>query len=95
MLEKIRRVKIWQENLKKALSLKNFGSEGLAINMSVYIDNVETEFLPLNCNWIVSNLLPKFDEQNNSFVEPFCQITNWDNALSGRHLERWQRYENK
>ena len=39
--------------------------------MSVYIDNVETEFLPLNCNWIASNLLPKFDEQNNSFVEPF------------------------
>ena len=63
---------IWQENLKKALSSgKIFGSEGLAINMSVYIDNVETEFLPLNCNWIASNLLPKFDEQNNSFVEPF------------------------
>ena len=63
---------IWQENLKKALSSgKIFGSEGLAINMCVYIDNVETEFLPLNCNWIASNLLPKFDEQNNSFVEPF------------------------
>ena len=34
----------------------------LAINMSVYIDELETEFLPLNCNWIASNLLPKFDE---------------------------------
>ena len=39
--------------------------------MSVYIDEVETEFLPLNCNWIVSNLLPKFDEINQTFVEPF------------------------
>ena len=39
--------------------------------MSVYIDNVETEFLPLNCNWIASNLLPKFDENNNKFVEPY------------------------
>jgi len=39
--------------------------------MSVYIDNVETEFLPLNCNWITSNLLPKFDEVNNTFVEPY------------------------
>jgi hypothetical protein len=39
--------------------------------MSVYIDNVETEFLPLNCNWITSNLLPKFDEMNNTFVEPY------------------------
>ena len=39
--------------------------------MSVYIDEVETEFLPINCNWIASNLLPKFDENKNKFVEPF------------------------
>jgi len=39
--------------------------------MSVYIDNLETEFLPLNCNWLTSNLLPKFDEYNQTFVEPF------------------------
>ena len=39
--------------------------------MSVYIDNVDTEFLPLNCNWIASNLLPKFNEQSNTFVEPY------------------------
>ncbi len=62
----------WQKNLTKTLmSGKIFGSEGLAINMSVYIDKVETEFLPLNCNWIASNLLPKFDEKNQHFVEPF------------------------
>ena len=41
------------------------------MNMSVYIDDVETEFLPLNCNWITSNLLPKFDEENSTFVEPY------------------------
>ena len=29
-----------------------------------------TEFLPLNCNWILSNLLPKFDKNKNTFVEP-------------------------
>ena len=34
-------------------------------------DDAETEFLPLNCNWIASNLLPKFDEKNNTFVEPY------------------------
>ncbi len=62
----------WQNNLRKTLSSgKIFGSEGLAINMSVYIDDVDTEFLPLNCNWIASNLLPKFDEKQNKFVEPF------------------------
>ena len=64
--------KNWQKNLKKTLqSGKIFGSEGLAINMSVYIDNIETEFLPLNCNWIASNLLPKYDSKNNTFVEPY------------------------
>jgi hypothetical protein len=39
--------------------------------MSVYIDDLETEFLPLNCNWIASNLLPKFNEVENTFVEPY------------------------
>jgi hypothetical protein len=62
----------WQKNLEQTLKSGNiFGSEGLAINMSVYIDELETEFLPLNCNWIASNLLPKFDEKNNTFVEPY------------------------
>ena len=68
--------KNWQKNLTKTLSSgKIFGSEGLAINMSVYIDEIETEFLPLNCNWIASNLLPKYDEQKLSFVEPFLPNT--------------------
>ena len=39
--------------------------------MSVYVDDLETEFLPLNCNWITSNLLPKYDENQNTFVEPY------------------------
>ena len=62
----------WQKNLEQTLKAGNiFGSEGLAINMSVYIDDLETEFLPHNCNWLVSNLLPKFNEQEKSFVEPY------------------------
>ena len=62
----------WQKNLEQTLKSGNiFGSEGLAINMSVYIDELETEFLPLSCNWIASNLLPKFDEIKNTFVEPY------------------------
>ena len=63
---------IWQKNLKQSLNAGNiFGSEGLAINMSVYIDDLKTEFLPLNCNWITSNLLPKYDEKHQTFVEPY------------------------
>ena len=63
---------VWQKNLKKTLSKgKIFGSEGLAINIAVYHDNVDVEFLPLKCNWITSHLLPKFDEKKDTFVEPF------------------------
>ena len=63
--------KVWQENLKKTLSKgKVFGSEGLAINLSVYVNNVPVEFLPLNCNWIASNLLPKYNNEKKIFVEP-------------------------
>ena len=62
----------WQKNLHQTLKSGDiFGSEQLAMNMSVYIDDVDTEFLPLNCNWLTSNLLPKFDEKNNTFVEPY------------------------
>ena len=62
---------IWQKNLKKTLSKgRIFGSEGLAINLSVYVDNIPTEFLPLYCNWIASNLLPKYDQSKKTFVEP-------------------------
>ena len=63
---------IWQNNLRETLKGGDiFGSEQLAMNISVYHDNIETEFLPLSCNWITSNLLPKFDEANNTFVEPY------------------------
>ena len=62
----------WQKNLEITLKAGNiFGSEGLAINMSVYINDLETEFLPLNCNWITSNLLPKYNNKEDTFVEPY------------------------
>ena len=51
----------WQKNLEQTLkSWKYFWFRGsIAINMSVYIDDLETEFLPHNCNWLVSNLITK------------------------------------
>ena len=63
---------IWQKNLKKTLSKgKIFGSEGLAINIAVYHDNIDVEFLPLKCNWITSHILPKYDTEKETFVEPY------------------------
>ena len=74
---------VWQKNLRQTLkSGKIFGSEGLAINLSVYIDEVDTEFLPLNCNWIASNLLPKYDSIQKSFVEPYLP----NNKIGIMHL---------
>jgi len=84
--------KSWQTNLKETLKSGNiFGSEGLAMNMSVYIDNLEAEFLPLNCNWIASNLLPKFDEEKNTFVEPYLP----NNKIGIMHLAAGIWKENK
>ncbi len=68
--------KIWQENLKMALKAGNvFGSEGLAINISVYANDIKAEFLPLTCNWIASNVLPKYDQGTKNFVEPYLPHT--------------------
>ncbi|MDC0426734.1 glycosyltransferase [Pelagibacteraceae bacterium] len=62
---------VWQRNLKITLAKgRVFGSEGLAINLAVYVDKVETEFLPLYCNWIASNLLPFYDIKKKIYVEP-------------------------
>ena len=75
--------KVWQDNLRFALKKGNiFGSEGLAINISVYVNNIKTEFLPLKCNWIASNLLPKYDEINGTFVEPYLP----NNKIGIMHL---------
>lgn len=75
--------KLWQEILKKALSSgKVFGSEGLAINIAVYENNADVEFLPLYCNWIASNVLPKFDSEKRVFVEPFLP----NNKIGIMHL---------
>jgi len=74
---------IWQNNLKETLRHgRVFGSEGLAINLSVYVDNVDTEFLPLGCNWIASNILPKFNENKKEFVEPYLP----NNKIGIMHL---------
>ena len=50
--------------------------------MSVYLDEVETEFLPINCNWIASTLLPKYDEDNKTFIEPYLP----NNKIGIMHL---------
>ena len=63
--------KIWQKNLEKALkSGKIFGSEQVAMNITIYNDEQEVEILPAYCNWTLLNYL-KYDMKNNTFVEPY------------------------
>ena len=60
---------VWQKNLKKALnSGKIFGSEQVAMNVTIYVDNLEIEILPAYCNWTLTNRI-KFDTEKNSLVE--------------------------
>ena len=52
---------IWKKNLKKALSSgKIWGSEQIAMNISIYSDNLDVEILPAYCNWTLIEAL-RFD----------------------------------
>ena len=63
--------KVWQKNLKKALSSgRIWGSEQIAMNITIYSDNLDVEILPAYCNWTLIDAI-KFDKKNNTFVEPY------------------------
>ena len=63
--------KIWQKNLKIALSAgKIWGSEQIAMNITIYCDQQEVEILPAYCNWTLIEAL-KFDTKQNTLVEPY------------------------
>ena len=62
---------IWQGNLRKALSSgKIWGSEQIAMNITIYSDKLDVEILPAYCNWTYLEIL-KFDKKKNTFVEPY------------------------
>ena len=62
---------VWQKNLRVALkSGKIWGSEQIAMNITIYHDGLNVEILPAYCNWTHINGL-KFDKIKNSLVEPY------------------------
>jgi len=62
---------VWQKNLRKALSSgKIWGSEQIAMNITIYSDNLDVEILPAYCNWTHIDSM-KFDKKNSTFVEPY------------------------
>ena len=63
--------KVWQKNLKHALnSGKIWGSEQIAMNVTIYNNELDVEILPAYCNWTLIDAL-KFDKERNTLVEPY------------------------
>ena len=62
---------VWQKNLRQALKKgRIFGSEQIAMNITVYCDLMKVQILPTYCNWfLIENI--KFDESKNTYVEPY------------------------
>ena len=88
---------IWQNNLSKTLKAGNiFGSEGLAINMSVYIDDLPVEILPAYCNWTNIGFGGiKFDKKKETLVEPY--LPNHEIGIvhfAGKHNDKIRNNKN-
>ena len=64
---------VWQKNLKLALKKgKIWGSEQIAMNITIYSDNLPVEILPAYCNWThIGYGGFKFDKERNTLVEPY------------------------
>jgi len=65
--------KIWQKNLEIALKTgKIWGSEQIAMNITVYHDGMNVEILPAYCNWTHIGLGGmKYDKERKTYVEPY------------------------
>ena len=68
-------VNIWkcfQKNIKLAAKKgRIFGTDQVALALSIYEDDLPSEFLPSYCNWMCEFNMPKFDNKKNQFVEPY------------------------
>ena len=68
-------VNIWkcfQKNIKLAAKKgRIFGTDQVALALSIYEDNIPSEFLPAYCNWMCEFNMPKFDSAKGQFVEPY------------------------
>ncbi|MDC0624123.1 glycosyl transferase [Alphaproteobacteria bacterium] len=68
-------VNIWQcfqKNIKLAAQKgRIFGTDQVALALSIYEDGLPYEFLPAYCNWMCEFNMPKFDSEIGQFVEPY------------------------
>lgn len=69
------------KNIRKNLNIASkkgrvFGSDQVALALTMFEDKVPFELLPSYCNWMCEHHLPKFCTNSNKFVEPFIPNTN-------------------
>lgn len=70
-------MKAIRENLKKASQKgRVFGTDQVALAISLFENNLEFELLPAYCNWLCEHHMPKFSVEKNKFVEPFIPNHN-------------------
>ena len=64
--------KIFQKNISLASKKgRIFGTDQVALALSIYEDNLPAEFLPAYTNWMCEFKMPFYDNLNKKFVEPF------------------------
>lgn len=79
---------IIRKNLEKAaLKGRIFGSDQVALCLSVFRDKIITELLPSYCNWMCDFHLPKYSLSSKKFVEPYIP----NNPIACMHLAGMDR----
>lgn len=64
--------KIFQKNIHLASKKgRIFGTDQVALALSIYEDNLPVEFLPAYSNWMCEFHLPMIDDGNSIFIEPY------------------------
>ena len=62
---------IWMETVAAAFEkLCHHLTEQTALNYVVYNFKLKTTYLPFSCNWLCSQITPRFDSLTNTFQEP-------------------------
>jgi len=88
---------VWQKNLRIALkSGKIWGSEQIAMNITIYSNNLPVEILPAYCNWThIGWGGIKYDQERNTYVEPY--LPNHEIGImhfAGKHNDKIRHNKN-
>ena len=88
---------VWRKNLEESLkSGKVWGSDQIALNITIYHNKLPVEILPAYCNWtqIGFNGM-KYDKKRNTLVEPY--LPNHEIGIvhfAGKHNDKIRNNKN-